>query len=71
MNDLDAEFKDKLSKLVGGGKQEGSVVSLDGRAALQRGLAITNCVKLNKSKCRVLHPGRGKHFPFACQVTRG
>lgn len=68
MNYFDAGFKDKLSKLVDDAKLEGTVISLDRRAALQGGLALTTCVKFNNSVEKVLCPGQDKLFPFAFQV---
>ncbi|KAK4827810.1 hypothetical protein QYF61_021802 [Mycteria americana] len=60
INDLDAEVDCTLNTKLGG-----ALDSLKSREALQRDLdrleswAITNHMKFNKSKCRILHLGQG------------
>ncbi|KAK4828075.1 hypothetical protein QYF61_023135 [Mycteria americana] len=54
-----------LSKFANDTKLGGAVDSLDGRHTLQRDLdrleswAVTNCIKFNESKYRILHLGSG------------
>jgi len=58
---LDIAFEGTLSKFADSKKLPEGVDSLDGRVALQRdhdnleGWTVTNCVKLNNSKCQILH----------------
>jgi len=54
-------------------KLGGAVDSIKGREAIQRHLdkleswAITNCMKFNKSKCQILHLGRG-NLVYVCRL---
>ncbi|KAK4827430.1 hypothetical protein QYF61_017868 [Mycteria americana] len=65
VNDLDTGVECTLSKFADDIKEGGGVDSLESREALQRDLdrlerwAITNHVRFNKSKCQILHLGRG------------
>ncbi|KAK4810682.1 hypothetical protein QYF61_007482 [Mycteria americana] len=62
-NDLDAGVECTISKFADDNKVGGAFDSLEGQEALQRDLdrlehwAIINGMKLNKSKCRILHLG--------------
>ena len=65
INDLDAGLEGTRIKFADDTKLGGAVDTLNGREAWQRYLdrleswAITNCMKLNKSKCWILHLGHG------------
>lgn len=54
-----------MSKLVDDTKLGGAVDSIKGGEGLQRDVdkteswTITNCMKINKSNCQILHLGRG------------
>jgi len=65
ISNVDAGFELTLSKFTDNTKLGGAVDSLKGREALQRDLdrleswAITNRMKFNMSRCRILHLGWG------------
>ncbi|GAB0202527.1 mitochondrial enolase superfamily member 1 [Grus japonensis] len=65
MNDLDVGLEGVVSKFAVDTKLGGAVDSVEGGEALQRHLdrlenwAITNRMRFNKGKCRILHLGRG------------
>ncbi|KAJ7397320.1 rna-directed dna polymerase from mobile element jockey-like [Pitangus sulphuratus] len=66
INDLDVELEGILSKFADDTKVRGTVNFLEGNEVLQRDpekpedWAITNHMKFNKGKCRILHLGWGK-----------
>ncbi|GAB0176367.1 mitochondrial enolase superfamily member 1 [Grus japonensis] len=65
INYLDVGLEGVVSKFVEDPKMGVAVDSIEGGEALQRDLdrlenwAITNCMRFNKGKCRILHLGKG------------
>ncbi|GAB0177133.1 mitochondrial enolase superfamily member 1 [Grus japonensis] len=64
VGDMDSRIKCTLSKFADNTKLCGVVNTLEGKDAIQRDLdrierwACANCMKFNKTKCKVLHVGR-------------
>jgi len=65
VGNIECEIECNISKFADDTKQCGSIDTLEGRDAIQRDLdrlerwACANLVKFNKTKCKVVHMGRG------------
>ncbi|PKU45557.1 rna-directed dna polymerase from mobile element jockey-like [Limosa lapponica baueri] len=79
INDLNNSMESSLTKFADDTKLGGEVDTSEGRAILQTDLdrledwESKNCMKFNKEKCKVLHPGqnnqKAQHWPSS--VWRG
>ncbi|GAB0203282.1 cAMP-dependent protein kinase inhibitor alpha [Grus japonensis] len=65
VSDMDSGIECSLSKFADDTKLCGAVSTLEGRDAIQRDFdrlerwVCVNCMKINKTKCKVLHIGQG------------